>query len=206
MEHGTLRRKGRPNRGVLVWLKPDCLYFSRRWTGISTCCVSSSRPTVTWNLLQTDREHIRHTAAAADLHALTDRSSSSHEDVVPLHDAAQVLVAAEDPVEPVVVDVRHDHLDTAEEAQWMNWRSADDRLLTQTLTFSAETPDRADSDAHRSEMQPTLGTVSLYWNTNTLQQSELSENKPMHDIQETANNSRTASRYRILMLTKPSTN
>ncbi len=167
MQRGTLRRKGRPKRGVLVWLKPDCLYFSRRWTGISTCC-----PTVTWNLLQTDREHIRHTAAA-DLHALTDHSSS-HEDVVPLHDAAQVLVAAEDPVEPVVVDVRHHHLDTAEEAQRLNWRSADDRLLTQTLTFSAETPDRADSDAHRSEMQPTLGTVSLYWNTNnTLQQSRV---------------------------------
>lgn len=35
----------------------------------------------------------------------------SHIDVVPIHDAAQVLVGGKYPVKPVVVYVRHDHLD-----------------------------------------------------------------------------------------------
>lgn len=48
-------------------------------------------------------------------HSLMQLHSHSHVDVVALHDAAQVLVAGEDAVEAVVVDVRHDHLDTAEE-------------------------------------------------------------------------------------------
>lgn len=85
-----------------------------------------------------------------------DRDSddgNSHVDVVPLHDAAQVLVVGEDPVEPVVVDVRHDHLDKRKKhSECRGDPQTGHSSYDKTLTFSAGTPDRTDSDAHRSEM------------------------------------------------------
>ena len=42
------------------------------------------------------------------------RLADSHIDVVPLHDAAEVLVGGEDTMEAVVVDVRYNHLQEAQ--------------------------------------------------------------------------------------------
>lgn len=47
---------------------------------------------------------------ALDNSLLVSQARHSHIDIISLHDAAEVLVGGEDPVEAVVVDVSYNHL------------------------------------------------------------------------------------------------
>ena len=82
--------------------------------------------------------------------------SDSHVNIVPLHDAAQVLVRGEYPMEPMVVDIGYDHLRLRErrtESQETELPLQDKAPeMTRSLTLSAGTPERAEREVQRSAM------------------------------------------------------
>lgn len=159
---GTVISKGWPNSTVLVEL-PMCLEWrSLKYTGRFILSPSSSC---------TSYLQARSDAAQFSTYILTRRRQERtklslknlHKDVVFFHYLVEAVISSVDFVEPVIVNIRHHHLEPEQREQI---RSVKDRVgrrfWYEILTCSGATPQSLVKAQHRSVTVPSLGTTTRY--------------------------------------------
>lgn len=103
------------------------------------------------------------TATGADKGRSKLSLKNLHKDVVFFHYLVEAVISSVDFVEPVIVNIRHHHLEPEQREQI---RSVKDRVgrpfWYEILTFSGATPQSLVKAQHRSVTVPSLGTTTRY--------------------------------------------